>query len=71
MSSTSEEQRPPDGGGGGGVSGDPKSPDTPSRVVISESDLGSFNAGELASRWRRQDAYIDALEQRLSRQEGR
>lgn len=71
MSSTSEEQRPPDSGGGGNGVADPKSPDVPSRVVISESDLGSFNAGELASRWRRQDAYVDALEQKLARQEGR
>lgn len=68
MSSTSEEQRPPDGGGGGG---DPKSPDAPSRVTIAESDLGSVSAGDLATRWRRQDAYVDTLEQRLSRQEGR
>lgn len=64
---SSDEQRPPDGGGGGGDS----EPDTPSRVVIAECDLGSLSAGELASRWRRQDAYVDSIEQRLARQEGR
>lgn len=75
MSSTADEQqqRVPDSGGGGSGSGsgDPKSPDAPSRVIISESDLGSLSAGELVSRWRRQDTYVDTLEQRLTRQEGR
>lgn len=66
------------GGGGGSVSNgsansseSTKSPDVATRVVITESDLGSLSAGELVARWRRQDTYIDALEQRLARQEGR
>lgn len=68
----SSEEQPDTGGGGGGGSGESnKSPDAPQRVVITDSDLGSITAGELASRWRRQDTYVDALEQRLARQEGR
>lgn len=45
--------------------------DRPSRVALSESDLGTLSASDLAARWRLQDAYINSLEQRLSQQEGR
>lgn len=47
------------------------SPQQPSRVVISDADLSSFTAADLTARWRRQDAYVDVVEQRLARQEGR
>lgn len=63
---SSSEERPPGEGGG-----DPRSPEAPARVPIPEAELGSLGAGELAARWRRQDAYVDALELRLARQEGR
>lgn len=51
----------------------PKSPDAdrPSRVILTDNDLGSMSPAEFASKWRLQDVYITALEQRLSQQEGR
>lgn len=61
--------------GGSGDAAQPSSPDdknrSPIRVTISDGELSSLSASDLASRWRLQEIYVNSLEHRVTQQEGR
>lgn len=42
----------------------------PSRVVVSEQEMGTMTPIEWQTRWRQQDSYVTLLERKTAQQEG-
>lgn len=61
--------------GSSGDAAQPSSPEeknkTQTRVIISDVELSNLSAGDLVSRWRLQENYVNSLEHRVAQLEGR